>query len=316
LWTLSTLRLQYPEPYQNPQIREGGRCRRDTDLQVGPIRIEVIEPLQKLRVTIDNQNGISACLDFDRFAFPIEEPRFIHRFGPRAFMDYTRMTQGGRYTGWIEIDGVRKPLAPGTVGVRDRSWGIRPIGKFDPQPYAPALLPGFFWTWSPMRIGEHTYFFHVCADGRGHLWNTRAARVKDGAAVEEIVETQICQIKHVLAPGTRYPLSATLDLAFPGEAPISIAFTPVQRFLMRGIGYFHPEWQHGGYKGELVVEREDIDLGKVDPRDAANVHVQAFSTLIMRQADGTEQHGVGVLESLIQGPCVEYGFKTGDDYAA
>ena len=50
------------------------------------------------------------------------------------------MTQGGRYTGWIEIDGVRKPLAPGTVGVRDRSWGIRPIGKFDPQPYALSLI--------------------------------------------------------------------------------------------------------------------------------------------------------------------------------
>ena len=56
-------------------------------LRVGPIAIEVIEPLQKLKVTIDETDGISGEFIFDGRAFPVAEPRFIHRFGPRAFMD-------------------------------------------------------------------------------------------------------------------------------------------------------------------------------------------------------------------------------------
>lgn len=91
------------------------------DLQVGPIRIEVLEPLHKLRVVVDGE-GLKADLTFTGRAFPIEEPRFIHRIGPRTFMDYTRLTQNGHYTGWIEIDGAREDCAPGTAGTRDRSW--------------------------------------------------------------------------------------------------------------------------------------------------------------------------------------------------
>mgnify|MGYP007082276814 CR=1 FL=1 len=67
--------------------------------------IEILEPLQKLRVTVDGE-GLKAELTFTGRAFPIEEPRFIHRIGPRTFMDYTRLTQNGHYTGWIEIDPV------------------------------------------------------------------------------------------------------------------------------------------------------------------------------------------------------------------
>src|SRR5215213_9370430 len=44
------------------------------DLQVGSIRIEVIEPLQVIKVTVDGK-GIAAELIFTGRAFPIEEPR-------------------------------------------------------------------------------------------------------------------------------------------------------------------------------------------------------------------------------------------------
>ena len=54
----------------------------------------------------------------------IEEPRFVRRNGPRTLLDYTRLTQNGRYSGWIEVDGVRTSV-DGFVGTRDRSWGVR-----------------------------------------------------------------------------------------------------------------------------------------------------------------------------------------------
>ena len=101
------------------------------DLTVGPISIEVLEPLQKLKVTVDAPDrGLAAEIVFEGRAFPIEEPRFIRRNGPRTFMDYTRLTQNGRWTGWVERDGKRQDVA-GFFGTRDRSWGVRPIGAPD-----------------------------------------------------------------------------------------------------------------------------------------------------------------------------------------
>ena len=38
-----------------------------------------------------------------------------------------------------------------------------------------------------------------------------------------------------------------------------VKFEPFLTFLMRGIGYGHPEWRHGGYKGDLAVARAKIE---------------------------------------------------------
>src|SRR4051794_36190094 len=88
-----------------PRILGMGRV----ELSVGPVRIEVIEPLQKLRVTLERAEGLACDLTFEGRAFPIEEPRFVKRNGPRLFMDYPRLTQNVRVTGWIEADGERRP---------------------------------------------------------------------------------------------------------------------------------------------------------------------------------------------------------------
>ena len=77
------------------------------DLAVGPIRIDVLEPLQRLKVTITKTDGIAGEITFEGRAFPIEEPRFVRRNGPRLFMDYTRLTQNVRASGWVEVDGQR-----------------------------------------------------------------------------------------------------------------------------------------------------------------------------------------------------------------
>lgn len=283
------------------------------DLDVGPIRIEVVEPLKRLRVVVNDGYGISAELNFEGFSFPIQEPRFVHRFGPRAFMDYTRMTQSGQYGGWIEVDGKRTQLVPGTFGVRDRSWGVRPVGEPDPQPHAPGVEPGFFWTWAPARVEGENYYFHICGDGSGAIWNTRAARIGDGAGPGGIMETEQCEMAHRFLAGTRYPEGAMLSIAFAKGGKARIEFVPQYRFLMRGIGYFHKTWQHGRNQGPLRVEREDIDLRTVDPLDPSNIHVQAVSKVIVHKADGDVLQGMGILESLVQGPYAPYGFQSATD---
>ena len=279
------------------------------DLEVGPIRIEVIEPLQRLKVTLKPTDGLAAEFVFEGRAFPIEEPRFIRRNGPRTFMDYTRLTQNGRYTGWIEIDGKREALAAGSVGTRDRSWGVRPIGAPDGQPTPSSSPPGFFWQWTPMNFADRSVFFHFTADSSGVPWNTRAVVAPDGAAVADLVEVEHAEMAVTIEPGTRHARAATLRVPMPNGSGLEIEFKPIQTFLMRGIGYTHPKWGHGRFHGELEVEREDLPLTGLDPNAIENLHIQALSTLTLREQGRPDQAGLGVFEQLAFGPYPPLGLK-------
>ena len=277
------------------------------DLQVGPIRIEILEPLQKLRVTVDGE-GLKADLTFTGRAFPIEEPRFIHRIGPRTFMDYTRMTQNGRYEGWVEVDGRREALQRNCVGTRDRSWGVRPIGTPDIQPHTSqghggAKPSGFFWQWTPLNFADRSVFFHVNADAKGNKWNTRAVIAPDGGNAADLVDAE-GEMASPLAPGTRWPAQGTLTIDGP-DGQETLTFEPVGRFQMRGLGYTSPKWNHGLWHGELAVEREDFGLLQTDPGTMDNYHVQ-LPCKVTSDKHGT---GFGVFEQLIIGPYAPLGLK-------
>ena len=271
------------------------------DLIVGPIRIEVIEPLHKLRLIVDECEGLAADLTFTGRAFPIEEPRFTHRIGPRAFMDYTRMTQNGQYEGWIAVDGERRDLTTGTAGTRDRSWGVRPVGTRDLQPMPGHPMPGFFWQWTPINFESGSLFFHVKNDEHGRAWNTRAAWAADGSEAADLREGH-GSMRTRLRAGTRWPSGGTLSLAVQG-APEQVEFEPLGRFQMRGLGYTHPDWGHGLYHGPLKVAREDIDLDTLDPLQPDNLHVQ----VPVRATGNGGEEGIGVFEQLVIGPFAPLG---------
>lgn len=282
------------------------------DLSVGPISIDIVEPLNALRVRVDdNAHGIKADILFRGRIAPIEEPRFIHRHGPRTFMDYTRLTQNGTYEGWIEVQGTRLEIAPETVrGTRDRSWGVRPIGEADPQQIVPPQMPQFYWLWAPLNFDDCTSFFHSSEDGSGEPWNRNAVIAPlDGPAAE----CPDCSADMIFQPGTRHAQEATLNLAHP-QGPVTISLKPQWQFYMRGLGYGDPEWRHGGYKGELAVGFDELKLDDVDENELHHNHIQAFCTAEMDGALGKRQ-GSGVLEQLIMGPHAPSGFTDFMDLA-
>jgi hypothetical protein len=276
------------------------------DLRVGPISIEVVEPLRQLRLLVEGE-GIAAELLFEGRAFPVEEPRFTHRIGPRSFMDYTRLTQNGRWTGWVEVDGERCVLSAGAIGTRDRSWGIRPIGAADAQPVAPPVRPSFFWLWSPLNFGGFSVFFHVNADDDGRPWNTHAVLCPDGAGPAEMLHCEHPRMEVRWLEGLRHAEHAVLHADFPGR-PIEVAFHPLAKFQMRGIGYIGSSWPHGVYKGELAVEREDFSIAGADAAAIGNLHIQALCRVTLLEACGPDCEGVGVLEQLVLGPYAPYSF--------
>lgn len=271
------------------------------ELSVGPIRIEVIEPLRTLRVIVETTEGIGADLRFEGRHFPVEEPRFTRRIGTRVLLDYTRLTQNTRVSGWWEVDGRRQTM-DGGWGTRDRSWGVRPIGARDTQPVVPETLPQFFWLWSPVNFERSSLFFHLNADEHGRAWNQRAVLAGDSG---QSAEAERPEMQLDLASGMRHAASATLRV---DELDLEARFEPHTPFLMRGIGYGHPDWGHGVWKGPLATEREDFDVraeaGRLD-----HLHIQAVSRVKLRRG-GVEETGTGVLEQFILGPYAPLGLAT------
>ncbi len=275
------------------------------DTRVGPVGIEVVEPLQVLRLEVDDEaNGVRAELTFTGRFPAIEEPRFTRRVGSQIMMDYTRLTQNGAWTGWIEVAGERHEVTPERwQGTRDRSWGIRSVGMRDPQPNPYGTTPQFFWLWAPVNFPDAASFYHLNADGEGRPWNTMG-RIVAAHGPEEL-EEPASELSY--ASGTRLAAQATIQ-GTSAEGPVALTFEPKATFYMRGLGYGHPEWGHGLFHGEADQGFESYDLSAIDPADPAYFHVQAICDVKLERG-GQTQAGKGVLEQLVIGPYEPYGFK-------
>jgi hypothetical protein len=284
------------------------------DLSVGPIWIEVQEPLKRLKINVSAPDrGLAAEIVFEGRAFPIEEPRFIRRHGPRTFMDYTRLTQNGRWSGWVERDGKRRDVS-GFFGTRDRSWGVRPVGARDAQDAAPPTPQQFYWIWSPSNFEDGSFFFHTNDDAAGEPWNRRAVWAPEGVGTEGLQETKDCSIAIDWKNGTRHAKKAVVTLSEPG-GDRQIIFEPQYEFFMQGLGYGHPTWGHGANKGELAFEREDVKLDEVDVKQPQHLHVQALCRVTYKHGRGFDYVGRGVLEQLVIGPHAPSGFTQMLDFA-
>ena len=147
------------------------------DTKVGPIAIEIVRPMQTLRVRV-NHEAVQADLVFEARAPVIEEPRFTRRAGPKLMMDLTRFTQHGGYTGSLTVAGKTYDASPSRVwGSRDRSWGVRSVGPQDQAgPPAPAM-PQFFWLWSPTNFEDTCTHFDVNENAER---NSRGDRERSG----------------------------------------------------------------------------------------------------------------------------------------
>lgn len=97
----------------------------DGDLPtVGPIRIEVIEPLREVRLVLDAPGSpLSYDLTYHyRFDPVLTERNRIERDGV-VVTDYINFFASGRYRGVVTVDG--SDIAVDANGFRDRGWGLR-----------------------------------------------------------------------------------------------------------------------------------------------------------------------------------------------
>jgi hypothetical protein len=267
---------------------------------VGPIAVEIVEPLATLRLTIEApEHGLRADLRFDRRSPVLEEPHFFQRIGMRTFFDYTRLTQFGAWSGWIECDGERITIEPDVVmGSRDRSWGIRPVGEPTPDG-APVAAPQFFWLWAPVNFPSFSTHFDVNEYADGRRWHEVGAVLPVGDAEPHLVRTVDYRVQW--RPGTRWADHFEYDLVDWNGDISTISLEPMFEFQMSGLGYGHPTFGHGRWNGEAVVAGERIAVPVSTPCARQHVHVQALCRATFLGADGRREEGVGILEQLAIG---------------
>jgi hypothetical protein len=285
------------------------------ETRVGPFRIEVSEPMRRLRVVIDpNETGIACDLVFDARTACVEEGRqTLHREG-RLLMDATRFAQFGRWSGSVAYAGQELAIDRQRVfGTKDRSWGIRPVGDPDPGGAPPQSLPQVFFLWAPIHWEDHCTHFLIFEDETGTPWHQDGMIVPAYPSVEAVPGVEdpgvepLPSVGHQLqyVPGTRRAKSALLTLRSRDGRDREIALEPLLRFQMKGLGYAHPDWGHGRWKGELAVEGESWKDAEIDPLAFENQHIQQ---VVRARCEGRE--GVGVLEQMCFGPHARYGFES------
>ncbi|MEM6651152.1 MAG: hypothetical protein AAGA72_08830 [Pseudomonadota bacterium] len=275
---------------------------------VGPLSITVLEPLKRIHLKLDDTEGLAIDVQFTGRHFPIEEPRFTYRQGPRMLIDCTRMTQNGHWQGQLNVDG-ETIAVEAFQGTRDRSWGVRPIGERDPQPVLPMQLPQFYWLWAPINFPDSSVYFHVNEDGAGGAWNTRSVFAPDGADHAGLTHMNRPKMDVSWRDGTRRAGSARLSLEDGDGRAHNVTYQPLSTFMMKGIGYGHPSMAHGAYRGDLSVTREDLTPDNLPWQQPENLHIQAIVKATHTGPDGIRREGIGILEQLTIGPHAPSGWK-------
>ncbi len=283
------------------------------ETEVGPLRLEVLEPMRRLRVVLaPNETGIEAELLFTARTACVEEGRQTLRSQGRVIMDATRFAQFGRWEGRVRYAGRTLTLEPQRVlGTKDRSWGIRPVGEREVGGAPPRELPQVFFLWAPLQWDDHCTHTGIFEDAAGRVWHRDGAIVPAYPSAEAVPGVRdpglvpLADARHriVHEPGTRRVRAAELALVEPSGAEHTVTLEPLLRFQMKGLGYLHPEWAHGVWKGELVIGGESWKTDALDPLALENLHVQQ---VVRARCQGRE--GIGALEHLCIGPHAPSGF--------
>ena len=291
------------------------------ETRVGPLSVQILEPLRRVRVCIaPNDTGIECDLVFQARSVAAEEPRSVMHDDGRLIMHTSRFTQFGCWDGHFGVNGHRQEVrVASTAGARDKSWGVRPVGE--PEGGAPGMLngePGVYWVWAPIDFGDVCTQFNTFQGRDGETRQLGAGLMPAYADPAGIPASdpglrEIHEARHRIhwKSGTRRAAGAEIELVEAGGAVHTITLEPMLDFLMKGIGYSHPEWGHGVWKGDLVVGAESWRVAEQHPLDPSHIH--AHQLVRARMGDRV---GVGTLETICFGRHVPSGFAGMLDGAA
>jgi len=283
------------------------------DTSVGPFRIEVLDPLDRLRFVLEpTEHAISFDLTWSRAIPAFLEPRQYVRKHGRVLFDTQRFAQTGRWSGELRVGDERFEVRPDRwKGTRDRSWGIRPVGE--------AEHPGIrqnegqmtgMWNYAPMQFDDFSILYIVHEEPDGHRALEEAMRIWANPAREPEWLGRP-EFEHTLTPGTRM-IETPSRLRFPQApgGPLEVRVTPLTHcFITVGTGYgMDSDWRHGMYQGPLVVQGREWSMQELATWGWFGI-VDHSARFALREPSGRETVGYGLHEHGFFGPFPKYGLS-------
>jgi hypothetical protein len=271
-------------------------------VEVGPYRIEVVEPLERLRVVCDAaEHGIEMDMTWTGSFPAIDEPAHVVRRGSKVILDAQRFAQVGTWSGRLVVDGDPIAVDPTRwVGTRDRSWGIRPVGEAEPpgRPADDLAGQGFWWLYAPLRFDDFALVVIVQEEPDGHRVLNEARRVFPAASGLGTEQLGWPEFDIEYRAGTRDPVRATIHLVDRARRPLTVDVEMLGSIALNsGTGYGgDPSWGHGQWRGRGWTERYVTDL--TDPEVIARsafTPVDHVARATITGADGTLV-GAGLFE--------------------
>jgi hypothetical protein len=294
-----------------------GSRRLDQDpvrLGVGPIEYEILEPLQRVRFALrDNDvQPLAFEVTCTRVLPPfLENPdRQRDPFALRICSDLLRYHQAVTVSGWIQLGGERIELRDEDwVGFRDHSWGVRmDVGVPAPDVFQADRLNGnFILQWSPMVFtrpdGSHYEFHHYLqsVDGRTTYFSGYINE-SDGS------QTPVRDLRDELRydPQTRRLLGGTieLDMGWGQTRTIEVKAASDTGFHLGTANYFgHRGKNHGIWLGDEHVDGEHYaDMTAHETLLAAH----QLRDCVIHVGEG-DAEGWGIFETMVIGEHARYG---------
>jgi hypothetical protein len=274
-------------------------------------RVEVQEPLHRLRIVLDETDGIAVDLTWNGLCDVVQEQPHTLRTGNRVTLEAQRFAQMGAWSGHIAIDGEEIAVDPETwIGSRDRSWGIRPIGEAEPagRPADPPF-EGMWWLYVPMAFDDFSIVLIIQEEPSGFRSLNDCTRIWKDGRVEQLGWPRI---KIHYTPGTRIPTGATIDATALDGSPVHFEVEsklPVPIHVGGGYGG-DPDWIHGVWKGDKFTERLTYDM-----TDPAIIGRAGFGVIdhvgraVCTEGNGPAKEGWGLFEHGALGRHDPSGFK-------
>lgn len=273
-------------------------------IAVGPLSAEIVTPLEQLRFrSVDNPAGIAFDLTWQASVAPALEGRHFEVNRGRVSHDLVRYVQTGQFDGSITIGGETITVTPDRWwGVRDHSWGIRPMSAAPGDPPVASVAWNFL-VFCPIRFPSFSLHIYLFERQPGRPTHLTATILRPPGTRDE--DDDIRAVDHDFRWQENAPIqtleggSIRIEFFSGRILEIDVRACPGRAFLAGGgYGFFQGKWI-----AEDHLEHDIFDFAETDRLREYNAH--ASDHLIEARCNG--EIGYGIIEYLIRRGYAKYG---------
>jgi len=290
-------------------VRASRELRPEIDeIKVGPLSYEVIEPLRKVRCSLDdNEYGLSFNLTLEGTMPPIEESPQYTRSRGRLSENIIRYLQVGRASGSLKVGGKEYAVKREQfLAERDRSWGIRREPGMPENGVQPGEMPQeFLFSLAAMQFDKWGCCYHLREDqptGYRYFSGEIVRPYGDPAASLELTG-----IEHdfEFEPGSRRLKGGRVVLCGVDGSRREVTMRPLSRVYLACGGYVigFRGFTHGLWQGPSYLNGVTVDI-----TDPAIVNEASWLDDVMCELRCGNEVGYGIVELVIPVSYPRYGF--------